>query len=152
MFYSVPVSTGTQRNRHIVDCQAITIAWSGMHQLKLDVYTFPSLFVPSTMVKSSFTDYSVTHRSLTWNKKTSNKSLSLRITSDSFTGYFVTKGRSRLASEQAQFRLDLFQVRKRTLHTFVYTMWHPSKNLVTEFSKFSRAILYLAWHVWDTTA
>jgi hypothetical protein len=86
------------------------------------------------MVKSSFTDYSITRRSLTWNKKTSNKSLNLRIASGSFTGFFATKGRSLLADEQAQFRLNLFQVRKRTLHTFVYTVWHPSKNLVTEFS------------------
>jgi hypothetical protein len=86
------------------------------------------------MVKSPFADYSATQCSLTWNKKTSNKSLSLRITSGSFTSYFITKGRSLLASEQAQFRLNPFQVRQRTLHTFVYTMWHPSKNLVTEFS------------------
>jgi hypothetical protein len=141
--YEAPTSCSSQylfqqaRSATVTYCdrQAITITWSSVHQLRLELYTLSSLLVPSTMVKSPFTDYSVTHHSLVWNKKTSNKSLNLRITSDSFTGYFVTKGLSRLASEQAQFRLNLFQAGKRTLHTYVSTKWHPSKNLVTEFSK-----------------
>lgn len=74
------------------------------------------------MVKSPFTDFSATHCSLMWNKKTSNTSLSLRITSGSFTGSFATQGQNPVERERGKFQLDPFQVRKPAFHTIWYLL------------------------------
>jgi hypothetical protein len=103
------------------------------------------------MVKSPFADCSATHRSLMWNKKTSNTSLSLRITSGSFTGSFATQGQNPVVRERGSFQLNLSQVRKLTFRTIRNLLCSTLWNTRSRRSQIlSHAMLYLARHVWET--